>query len=156
MATINESIDISVPLRTAYNQWTQFEDFPEFMENIEDVQQLDDKRVHWRARVWGKELEWDSEITRQVPDKLIEWRSIDGPDNGGFVEFREVAPNQTRVTVHIDYDPRGVTENVGSALGVAKHRVQEELENLKEFLEHRGTETGAWRGSIDNNKGAPR
>ena len=148
MATINESIEVNVPVRTAYNQWTQFEDFPRIMNGVREVRQLDDRHLHWSAQVWGKDLEWDSEITRQIPDKLIEWRSISGPDNGGFVEFRPVAGNKTEISLHIDYEPRGVTENVGAALGVAKSRVHNDLEKLKDFLEERGVETGAWRGSI--------
>lgn len=151
MATINESVQVNVPVRTAYNQWTQFEDFPDIMEGVQEVRQIGDRHVHWHAKVWGKDLEWDAEITRQIPDKLIEWRSVSGPDNGGFVEFRPLGAGQTEISVHIEYDPQGAAESVGSALGIAKNRVHHDLEHLKEFLEQRGVETGAWRGSIGGN-----
>lgn len=153
MRTIDDSVNVQVPVRTAYNQWTQFEDFPHFMKGVQEVRQLDDKRLRWRAEVWGKDLEWDSEITKQIPDRMIAWRSISGPDNGGFVEFTPISPTETKVNVHIEYEPEGLMENVGAAVGAASSRVHTELERYKDFLEKRGGETGAWRGEIDT--GAP-
>lgn len=150
MSEIQDSVEVNVPVRTAYNQWTQFEDFPQFMTGVREVQQLDNQRLHWRAEIMGKDLEWDSKITKQVADRMIAWESIGGtPRNSGYVEFSPIAPGKTKVTVHIDYEPEGLLENVGSALGVASARLHSDLEHYKDFLEKRGSETGAWRGEIN-------
>ena len=149
MTTINDSVQVNVPVHTVYNQWTQFEDFPRFMNGVEEVIQLDDKRLHWRGEIWGKDVEWDSEITKQVPDQLIEWRSTGGLAHSGFVEFRPVSEDQTQVAVRIDYEPEGFAQNVGSAVGAASSHLHSGLRHFKEFIESRGKETGAWRGSIN-------
>ncbi len=149
MSTINDSIRVNVPVQAAYNQWTQFEDFPRFMSGVQEVKQLDDTHVHWHAELWGKDMEWDSEITKQVPDRLIEWRSVSGPIHAGHVEFKPVSASQTEVAVRIDYEPEGVVENVGSAVGAASSYLHSGLQHYKEFLESRGRETGAWRGSVN-------
>ena len=152
MSEIHDSVEVNVPVRTAYNQWTQFEDFPQFMTGVREVRQLDNQRLHWRAEIMGKDIEWDSKITKQVADRMIAWESVGGsPANSGYVEFSPVAPNKTKVTVHVNYEPEGVMENVGSALGVASSRLHTELEHYKDFLERRGSETGAWRGEINGN-----
>jgi uncharacterized membrane protein len=148
MATIEQSIDVNVPVRTAYNQWTQFEEFPHFMEGVKDVQQLDDKRLHWRAEVAGRDKEWDAEITEQTPDQRIAWTSRSGAWNAGVVTFHRLEENRTRVMLQLEYDPAGVVDNVGDALGFVSARVQGDLERFKDFIESRGTETGAWRGEI--------
>jgi uncharacterized membrane protein len=148
MAKIEKSIDVKVPVRTAYDQWTQFEEFPRFMEGVEEVRQLDDKRLHWRAKVGGKEEEWDAEITEQLPDERVAWRSTSGAENAGVVTFHHIDANTTRVMLQLEYDPEGVVENVGDALGVVSRRVEGDLKRFKEFIEGRGTETGAWRGEI--------
>jgi uncharacterized membrane protein len=148
MAYRDSSIEVDVPVRTAYNQWTQFEDFPHFMEHVEEVRQLDDKRLHWRAKIAGKPVEWDAEITDQTPDERIAWRSTAGKDNGGAVLFTPLGPNRTRVEVRIDYDPEGLAENVASAFGVIQGQIKADLERFKHFIESRGVETGAWRGEI--------
>lgn len=149
MSTIEKSIDVDVPLQTAYNQWTQFEEFPRFMEGIEEVRQLDDKRLRWRAEIAGKLKEWDSEIIEQIPDQRIAWRSTSGADNAGTVTFSPLAENKTRVTVEMVYDPSGFVENVGDVLGIADRRVAGDLDRFKEYIESRGRESGAWRGKID-------
>ena len=149
MSNIEKSIDVNVPVRTAYNQWTQFEDFPRFMEGVREVRQLDDKRLAWRAEIGGKEKSWEAEITEQIPDARIAWRSRAGARNGGVVTFHRIDDDTTRVMLQLDYDPEGVVENVGDALGVASARVRGDLERFKEFIEQRGRETGAWRGSIN-------
>ena len=141
-------VDVAVPVSTAYNQWTQFEDFPHFMEGVKEVQQLDDKRLHWHAEIAGKDTEWDVKITEQLPDERIAWTSTTGAKNAGVVTFHKLSDAQTRVTLQMDYDPEGVVENVGSALGLVERRVQGDLERFKEFVERRGHETGAWRGTI--------
>ena len=149
MKTIEKVIDIDLPVRTVYNQWTQFEDFPRFMEGVREVRQLDDKRLAWRAEIGGKEKTWEAEITEQIPDARIAWRSRAGAHNAGVVTFHRIDDDTTRVMLQLDYDPEGVVENVGDALGVASARIRGDLERFKEFIEQRGRETGAWRGSIN-------
>ena len=148
MTRVEKSIDVGVPVHTAYNQWTQFESFPEFMEGVEAVQQLDDKRLHWKARVGGKEKAWDAEITEQIPDERVAWRAIDGAPNGGVVTFHRIDDSTTRVMLQMEAEPEGVVETVGDKLGVPSRRVEKDLENFKQFIESRGQETGAWRGEI--------
>jgi len=148
MSRIEKSIDVNVPLHTAYNQWTQFESFPQFMEGVEEVRQLDNKRLHWRAQIGGKQKEWDAEIVEQQPDQRVAWRSLSGTPNDGIVTFEPIDANTTRVTLALDYAPEGFLENVGDALGFVSGRVQGDLNRFKEFIESRGTESGAWRGEI--------
>lgn len=148
MEHIEKTIECDVPVRVAYNQWTQFESFPRFMEGVTRVRQLDDKRLHWEARIGGKKTEWYAEIVEQVPDKKIGWRSTSGAENSGTVTFQDLGANRCRVTLRMSYEPEGVTENVGDALGIVDARVRGDLERFKEFIESRGTETGAWRGEI--------
>lgn len=148
MASIVKIVDVNVPVRTTYNQWTQFETFPRFMEGVKEVKQLDDRRLHWRAEIGGREEEWDAEITEQIPDTRIAWRSLGGAPNAGVVTFHRLSDQATRVTAQIDYEPKGVIENIGDTLGVLSNRVEGDLERFKEFIENRGQETGAWRGEI--------
>lgn len=148
MASITKSIDVNVPVRTAYDQWTQFESFPQFMQGVEEVHQLDDTHLHWRADVAGKETEWDAEVTEQIPDERVAWKSTSGQPNGGVVTFHRLGPDQTRVTVQMDWEPQGIVEGVGSALGFDDARVQGDLERFKTFIESRGAPTGAWRGEV--------
>jgi uncharacterized membrane protein len=148
MAYKEESIEVDVPVRTAYNQWTQFEEFPRFMEHVEQVRQLDDKRLHWKAKIAGKTVEWDAEITDQTPDRRIAWRSINGAKNGGAVLFAPIDANRTRIAVRVDYDPEGIAENLASAFGVIAGQIKGDLTRFKHFVESRGVETGAWRGEI--------
>jgi uncharacterized membrane protein len=145
MATIEPSIEVNVPVRVAYNQWTQFEEFPRFMEGVRQVRQLDDRRLHWRAEIGGRQEEWDAEITEQIPDERVAWRSRSGARNAGVVTFHRVADGRTRIMLRLDYDPQGAVENVGDALGVVSRRVAADLERFKGFIEGRGRETGAWR-----------
>ncbi len=148
MASHTYSIDVNVPVRTAYNQWTQFEEFPHFMEGVKEVRQITDTTLHWRAEIAGKEEEWDAVISEQIPDQRIAWTSITGAKNAGVVTFHYIDPNTTRVTLQIDYDPQGLVENVGDALGMVKARIGGDLERFKKFIESRQTETGAWRGEV--------
>ncbi len=145
---IQESIVVDVPLATAYDQWTQFEDFPRFMEGIESVKQLDDTHLYWCANIGGRKVEWSAEIVEQLPDHRIVWHSTSGSRNWGTVWFERTSERQTRVTLEVEYEPEGVVENVGDALGVVRRRVQGDLERFKEFIEKRGVETGAWRGRV--------
>jgi len=148
MEHIEKSVDVNAPLSTVYNQWTQFEEFPEFMEGVVEVRQLDEKRLHWKAKIAGKEKEWDAEIFEQTPDASIAWRSTSGVLNTGNVSFQSLGPAKTRVKLKINYDPQGVIENLGDALGVVSGRVQGDLNRFKAYIEARSTETGAWRGEI--------
>ncbi|HUG77844.1 MAG TPA: SRPBCC family protein [Burkholderiales bacterium] len=149
MERIEKSIEVLCPVRTVYNQWTQFEDFPRFMAGVKEIRQLDDTHVHWRAEIWGKEKEWDAEITEQVPDQKISWRSTSGDaPNGGTVRFEPLAADRTRVKLTMEYEPQGALENVADALGVLSKRVQNTVEDFKQFIEKRGAETGGWRGEV--------
>jgi len=151
MSKIEKSIDVNVPVREAYNQWTQFESFPEFMEGVESVQQRGDTNLHWVAQIAGKRQEWDAEITEQTPDQRIAWTSTTGDSNAGAVDFHRVADNQTRVTLTMDIEPSGVVEKVGDALGIPSGQVEGDLKRFKEFIESRGSATGAWRGEVEQN-----
>jgi uncharacterized membrane protein len=150
MNSIEKSIVVDVPVRTAYNQWTQFESFPQFMEGVESVQQRGDKFTHWRANIGGKTEEWDAEITEQTPDQRVAWRSTSGAYNAGAVRFQPMGSRQTQIYLRLDYMPEGVVEKAGDALGMVERRVTGDLERFKKFIESRGGETGAWRGEIHN------
>jgi uncharacterized membrane protein len=148
MEHLQESIDVDVSVTTAYNQWTQFEQFPRFMEGIRSVRQLDDKRLQWTAEIGAVREEWDAEIISQIPDEVIVWRSERGPYNMGMVSFDRLDPERTRITLAIEYEPQNIIETVGEKLGFVSRRVHGDLENFKHFIEARRQETGAWRGTI--------
>jgi uncharacterized membrane protein len=150
MPTIEDTIEVQVPVQQAYNQWTQFEDFPKFMEGIESVQQLDETHVRWIAEIRGESREWTTEITEQEPDKKVAWKTIDGEvKNDGVVTFEQIAGGQTRVNVLMDVEGESAAENVaGDLLGVVKNQVRGDLERFKQLIESRGEETGAWRGEV--------
>ncbi|MBX5444894.1 SRPBCC family protein [Sphaerobacter sp.] len=149
MATVTKSIEVNVPLSTAYNQWTQFEEFPQFMEGVKEVRQIDDQHLHWRAEVGGTEQEWQARIVEQVPDQRIAWHSVAGDENAGVVTFHYIDEDTTRVTLQLGYEPEGLKERIGDALGFMERRVQGDLERFKDFIERRGRETGGWRGTIE-------
>jgi uncharacterized membrane protein len=150
MPKIEDSIEVQVPVRQAYNQWTQFEEFPAFMEGIQSVQQLDDTHVHWVAEIGGKSREWTTEIVEQQPDKKVAWKTIEGEvRNDGVVTFEQVAGGQTRVNVRMDVEGESTAENVaGDLLGVVKSQVRGDLERFKQLIENRDYEPGAWRGEV--------
>jgi len=148
MARIEKDIVVDVPVTVAYDQWTQFESFPEFMEGVREVVQLDEKRLRWLAEIAGKNEEWEAEITDQVPDRHIAWRSVTGAPNAGSVMFQPAGDGQSKVTLALTYEPRDATEKVGDALGFLERRVTGDLEHFKKFIESRGAPTGAWRGEI--------
>jgi len=148
MSTIERSIDLNVPVRTAYNQWTQFETFPLFMDGVREVVQFGDDQLLWCAEVGGKEVRWQAKIDEQIPDKRIAWHSISGARNAGCVTFHRITDDRSRVMLQIDYEPEGVIETVGDALGALGLRVQGDLERFKAFIESQARETGAWRGEI--------
>lgn len=148
MSVIEKSIELNVPVGTAYNQWTQFEEFPRFMEGVEHVQQVDDKHLHWKASIGGKQKEWDAVITEQIPDQRIAWISQGGAKNGGTVTFSKTAENTSTLSLRMEYEPEGAVEKTGDIIGIVSTRVEGDLQRFKEFIESRGQETGAWRGKV--------
>ena len=154
MASIQESVNVGVPVRVAYDQWTQFEEFPSFMEGVESVTQLDDTHLRWVAELGGKRHEWTAEITEQHPDHRVAWRATDGKTNAGVVTFQPVASDKTRITVQMDWEAEDFAEKAGAAVGVDSGRVQGDLDRFKEMIESRGAPTGAWRGNVEEPKSA--
>ena len=154
MERVEKTIEVDCPVRTVYNQWTQFEEFPKFMAGVKEVRQLDDTHLHWCAEVWGKDKEWDAEITEQEPDERISWRSVRGATNAGTVRFEPLGENRTRVRLVMSYEPEGVTGNVGDAIGAVRNQVEKSVKDFKQFIEARRSETGAWRGEVRD--GQPR
>jgi uncharacterized membrane protein len=150
MSQIIETIDVDVPVRTAYDQWTQFEEFPLFMEAVEKVEQLDDTHIAWTAKLNGIEKKWVAEITEQIPDERIAWRAVEGAENAGVVTFHRLADDKTRVTLQLDVEPEGPVESIGDALGFVARQAKGDMERFKRFIEGRGNETGAWRGTVSN------
>ena len=152
MATVEKSIEVHVPVHSAYNQWTQFETFPEFMDGVKEVHQKDDTHLHWTAEINGKKEQWDAEITEQVPDRRIAWRSTTGAPNAGVVTFHPLDNNTTKVMLQLEAEPQTATEKVGAAVGVLDRQVKGDLEKFKDFMERRGGQpTGAWRGEVNRN-----
>ncbi|MCU1546549.1 MAG: cyclase [Homoserinimonas sp.] len=151
MAQVIETVDVDVPVTTAYNQWTQFESFPRFLSFVKSITQVDDVNTHWKVNIGGVEREFDARITEQLPDERVAWNSTGGDDNhAGVVTFHKLSPSTTRVTVQLDWTPTGVAEKVGAAVGVDDHAIKNDLKNFKEFIESTGHETGAWRGEVQN------
>lgn len=148
MASVSKSIELHVPIRVAYDQWTQMETFPKFMEGVKEVRQLDDTHMHWVAKVGGKRKEWDAVIIEQIPDQRIAWTTTGGDYNAGAVTFLSLDPNTTSVTLELDYQPEGALEHAGSALGFLDRRIQDDLERFKAFIETRQQPTGTWRGEV--------
>ena len=149
MSSIVESVDVAVPVTTAYNQWTQFEEFPQFMEGVEEIRQETDTLTHWRVKIGGLTREFDAEITEQHPDERVAWTTTNGTHQAGVVTFHRIDDDTTRVTLQLDHDPQGFVEKVGDALGIVQRRVKGDLANFKEFIEARGVEEGGWRGDVD-------
>ena len=144
-----ESIDVHVPVRTAYNQWTQFESFPQFMEGVERIDQISPTTTHWVTKIAGVTREFDAELTEQHPDERVAWTTEDGTHQSGVVTFHRIDGGTTRVTLQLDHDPQGFVEKVGDALGIVQRRIKGDLANFKEFIEARGAEDGGWRGDVD-------
>lgn len=150
MGQIIETIDVEVPVSTAYNQWTQFESFPQFLDEVEQITQIDDTHTHWKVKVGGAEREFDAEITEQHPDERVAWKSTGGEsEHAGVVTFHKLSDTTSRVTVQLDWEPSGALEKLGSLVGAGSHAVKKDLKNFKEFIENAGHETGAWRGDVE-------
>jgi uncharacterized membrane protein len=143
-----QSIDVAVPVGTAYNQWTQFESFPRFMDGVERIEQLTPTRTHWVTRIAGVEREFDAEITEQHPDERVAWRTDHGTHQAGVVTFHRLDDTRTRVTLQLEHEPEGIAEKAGDALGIIQSRVKGDLRNFKDFIESRGHEEGGWRGDV--------
>lgn len=149
VSQVEESIQVDVPVRTAYNQWTQFETFPQFMSGVERITQINDTLTHWKTKVGGVEREFDAEITEQIPDERVAWTTVGGEaKQAGVVTFHRLEENKTKVMLQLDYDPEGLAENVGDKLGVVKRQVTGDLKRFKEYIESRGAESGSWRGEV--------
>ncbi|GAA1038385.1 hypothetical protein GCM10009557_54220 [Virgisporangium ochraceum] len=149
MSTVTESVDVAVPVRTAYNQWTQFEEFPQFMDGVEEIRQVSPELTHWKVKIAGVEREFDARITEQHPDERVAWTSVDGPTHAGVVTFHRLDESHTRVTVQMDLEPEGLAETVGDKAGFVDRKVKGDVKRFKEFIESRGNETGAWRGDVE-------
>jgi uncharacterized membrane protein len=149
MSTIVESVDVDVPVRTAYDQWTQFESFPQFMDGVKSVRQLDETTLEWVAEIAGRDERWKARITEQEPDQRVAWTAIDGAKNAGVVTFHRLAEDRTRVTLQLEVEPEGAVESIGDAMGVVQRRVKGDMERFKEFIEDRGVASGAWRGTVE-------
>lgn len=149
MTEVTQSVDVDVDVRTAYNQWTQFEEFPHFMEGVESITQVDDRNLRWNVDIAGVERTFDAEITEQTPAQRIAWTTRSGPEQSGVVTFHVLDEDETRVTLQMKFDPEGISEQVADKAGLVRMRTKGDLERFKEFIEHRGAETGGWRGEID-------
>jgi Polyketide cyclase / dehydrase and lipid transport len=150
---VERSIQVDVPVSTAYNQWTQFEDFPHFMGGVKEVRQLDDRRLHWVAEIAGVRREWEASILEQVPDQKIAWAATAGATNAGAVRFEPSGPGSTIVYLALEYEPEGVVEQVGDKLGIVERQVTSDLERFKRLIEDQGYASGAWRGSVNEGVG---
>ena len=148
MSVVEHTIEVDVPVRVAYDQWTQFEEFPQFMEGVKRVVQKDDKTLEWTAEIAGKEKVWTAEIVEQTSDQRVAWRSTSGAPNSGVVTFQSAGPNSTKVTLRLEAQPEDAVEKAGDALGYLDRQVGEDLDRFKAFVEERGVPTGAWRGEI--------
>ncbi|WP_328623059.1 SRPBCC family protein [Streptomyces sp. NBC_00354] len=149
MSQVKESIEVEVPVRTAYDQWTQFESFPQFMVGVERIEQRTDTLTHWVTKISGVKREFDAEITEQIPDAKVAWVTVAGEgEQSGLVTFQRIDPTHTQVTLMMDFDPEGMAENIGDKLGFVDRQVKGDLKRFKHFIEDRGTATGQWRGQV--------
>ena len=149
MPTIEQSVEVNVPVSTAYNQWTQFEEFPQFMDGVKEVRQLDDTHLHWVAEIGGHSEEWDAEITEQNPDERVAWKATGGKQNAGVVTFHRIDDQTSKIMLQLEWESEGIVEKLGSAIGQDDRKVKSDLERFKELIESRGTPSGAWRGEVD-------
>jgi uncharacterized membrane protein len=150
MSDMTQTIDVDVPVNVAYNQWTQFESFPQFMDGVDEITQKSDTLTHWKISIAGVKREFDAEITEQAPDQRIAWKSVGGTDHAGVVTFHKLEDTKTRVALQLETNPEGFVEKVGDLVGLTNANAKSDLKRFKQFIESRGTETGAWRGEVNN------
>ena len=150
MPKIEESVEVEVPVSTAYDQWTQFEEFPSFMDGVEKVKQLDDTHLHWVASIGGHQEEWDAEITEQIPDERIAWKATSGKGNAGVVTFHRLDDQRSKIMLQLDWESEGMVEALGAMLGQDDRKVKGDLERFKELVEKRGAASGAWRDKVEH------
>lgn len=156
MATkVDQSVVVNVPVRTAYDQWTQYEEFPHFMGGISEIRQLSDTTLHWVAEIGGVKREWQATILEQVPNQKVAWAATEGATNAGAVYFAPAGAGQTNVRLELEYEPEGVVENVADKVGLVARRVEADLEKFKSFIEDAGYASGAWRGTVAGTGGTP-
>ncbi|KNE81084.1 MULTISPECIES: SRPBCC family protein [Streptomyces] len=149
MSKVEESVEVEVPVRTAYDQWTQFEDFPQFMEGVERIEQRTPTRTHWVTEIAGVKREFDAEVTEQIPDERVAWTTVEGEvKQAGVVTFHRLDDKRTKVMLQLDHDPQGIADTVGDKMGFVKKQAKQDLSRFKSFIESRGVETGAWRGQV--------
>jgi len=148
---LQHSIDVDVPVRVAYDQWTQFEEFPRFMDGVSSISQVEDDRLHWIVDIAGVTREFDTTITEQIPDERVAWATTSGPSHAGVVTFHTLDDERTRVTLQMDFEPEGFLETVGDHIGFVSGRLGGDMKNFKSFIENRNEPSGAWRGTIENN-----
>jgi len=149
LSNVQESIELDVPVHVAYNQWTQFEELPKFMDSVQEVRQVTDTHLHWKAMVGGSVKEWEAEITEQIPDKRIAWHSTTGVRNAGVVTFHKIGPDRTRVMLQMDYEPQSVAQKAGDLLGAVKLTTKGNLRRFKQLVESSGHDSGGWRGTVN-------
>jgi uncharacterized membrane protein len=149
VSRILEDIEVAVPARVAYDQWTKFESFPRFMAGIDRVVHINDRTLEWTATIAGVVKHWRAQITEQEPDQVVSWRSIEGRRNDGRVRFESLGPERTMVKLELDVEPEGFVERATDALGVVERRVRADLLRFRDLVEARGQATGAWRGRIE-------
>jgi uncharacterized membrane protein len=148
MSTHETSIEVNQPVRTVYNQWTQFESFPQFMNGVEKVVQTDETHTRWTIKIAGVSREFDAEITEQTPDQRVAWKSTSGTSHAGVVTFHRLNDTTTKIMLQLDTEPEGIVEKVGEAVGIVGRQAKSDLERFKAFIEDQATETGAWQGEV--------
>lgn len=153
MARFDESIDVNASVSEAYNLFSQFERFPGFMEGVEEVRRTGENKLHWKAEVGGREEEWEALITREEPDTAIAWQSVSGSRNLGEVTFEKLDQDSTQVHLHIEYEPEGFVENVGTFLGVVNGRMRGDLKRFKDLVESGGHASG-WHDPAERSRAA--
>ncbi|WP_411374489.1 SRPBCC family protein [Arthrobacter sp. MPF02] len=146
---VEKRILVNVPVSTAYNQWTQFEEFPHFMGGVKSVTQLTDDRLEWVAEIGGIRRQWEAKILEQVPDRRVAWAATEGATNAGAVDFEDMGGGQTSLRLTLEYEPEGLVEKVGDKLNVVERQAEADLQRFKEFIEDEGYASGAWRGTVN-------
>jgi uncharacterized membrane protein len=149
MPVYEKSVDVAVPVRVAYDQWTQFETFPHFMSGVDRITQQSPTSTHWVTSMGGVRREFDATITEQRPDERVAWRAENGPAQAGVVTFHRISDDTTRVHLQLELEPQGVAERAGAVTGVIGHSLQGDLERFKDFVEARGEQSGGWRGTVE-------